>query len=66
MMMTTQSPTCEAVLLTVPPFPVHRRKLREWVDGRRKMSDATFKQALHLLARAGLVVRNRCGEYRTK
>lgn len=57
------APAAEAVWLTVPPFPVARRTLREWVASRRAMADGTFGRVLLELRWAGRIRRNRCGEY---
>ena len=57
------APAMQAVLLTVPPFPVHRRQIGAWVSVRRAMSESTFRKCLHRLTRFGVIRRNRCGEY---
>ncbi len=57
------APMMQAVLLTVPMFPVHHKILREWVAARREMTDGTFKHCLHRLTALGKIVQGHAGTY---
>ena len=57
------APAMQAVLLTVPPFPVRRDKIGAWVSLRRAMSESTFRKCLHRLCGMRQIKRNKCGEY---
>ena len=48
-------PSTQAVLLTVPPFPMHRQDIRVFASARLPMSNSSFKWALRALLDRGLV-----------
>lgn len=55
MIQTFKAPTIEAVLLTVPHFPMHRQDIRVFAQRRRAMSNGSFKNALTWLVSRRLV-----------
>lgn len=52
---TIKAPIVQAVLLTVPHFPMHRQDIRVFTMRRRAMSPGTFKNVLTWLVNQGLV-----------
>lgn len=54
-MNTLSWPNTQAVLLTVPPFPMHRQDIRAFTAQRRRMSNSAFKWALKALLDSGFV-----------
>jgi hypothetical protein len=51
------SPCMQSVAVTVPPFWVDVRTIREWVADKRRMANATLIQCLFRLVRLGVLER---------